>query len=80
MDKPTISAREAEILRMLSLGMNSFQIADTLFISHHTVRTHRKNILRKLRVGSSLLAVRLFLQKEIIVQELPSDVHVVQAA
>jgi DNA-binding CsgD family transcriptional regulator len=80
MEKPTISAREAEILTMLSLGLNSFQIADRLFISHHTVRTHRKNILRKLRVSSSLLAIRLYLQNEIIIQDAPMEFNPLQAA
>jgi len=68
MGKPTITFREAEILKMISQGFNSFQIADSLFISHHTVRTHRKNILRKLRVNNSLNAIRLFLQKEVEIQ------------
>lgn len=68
MEKPFISTREAEILEKLCLGMNSNQIADSLFISEHTVRTHRKNILRKLGVSSSLLAIRMYLEGRIFVQ------------
>jgi DNA-binding CsgD family transcriptional regulator len=41
------SAREREIIRLLLKGNNSRLIADQLFISHETVRTHRKNILKK---------------------------------
>jgi DNA-binding CsgD family transcriptional regulator len=39
--------REVEIIRLLSDGLTSSKIADQLFIAHHTVTTHRKNILRK---------------------------------
>ena len=39
-----LSPRETTILRLVSLGLNNRQIADQLFISSHTVMTHRKNI------------------------------------
>jgi len=39
--------REVEVLRLISEGLTSSEIADKLFISVHTVKTHRKNILRK---------------------------------
>ncbi|MBP7240327.1 MAG: helix-turn-helix transcriptional regulator [Saprospiraceae bacterium] len=42
-----LSDREFEILRLIEKGSSSEQIADYLFISLHTVNTHRKNILRK---------------------------------
>jgi DNA-binding CsgD family transcriptional regulator len=42
-----LSDREFEIIRLIEKGCNSEQIADQLFISLHTVNTHRKNILRK---------------------------------
>ena len=45
---PILSKREAEILKLLSEGFSSRQIADKLVISYFTVRTHRKNILEKL--------------------------------
>lgn len=41
------SEREKEIIRLLISGMNSRQIAEKLYISYETVRTHRKNILRR---------------------------------
>lgn len=74
MEKPFISTREAEILEKLCLGMNSIEIANSLFISEHTVRTHRKNILRKLGVSSSLLAIRMYLEGNIFVR--PSSMQV----
>jgi DNA-binding CsgD family transcriptional regulator len=41
------SVREREILRLMVEGKTSRQIADQLFLSLHTVNTHRKNILAK---------------------------------
>lgn len=42
-----LSERESQVLSLISQGFTSAQIADKLFISQHTVNTHRKNILRK---------------------------------
>jgi hypothetical protein len=39
--------RELEIIRMVQNGLESEQIAEKLFLSKHTVNTHRKNILEK---------------------------------
>lgn len=51
LQKPSV--RELEIIRYLAEGMNSKEIAKRLFISEHTVRTHRRNMLKKLGLGSS---------------------------
>ncbi len=47
-----LSAREAQILELLSKNMSAEQIASTLFISTNTVRTHTHNIYAKLDVHS----------------------------
>jgi DNA-binding CsgD family transcriptional regulator len=44
---PAFSGRELEIIRLIEKGMSSKQIADKLFISVHTVNTHRRNILQQ---------------------------------
>ena len=41
------SDREFEIIKLVQQGFDSEQIADKLFLSKHTVHTHRKNILDK---------------------------------
>jgi DNA-binding CsgD family transcriptional regulator len=41
------SKREFEIIKLISEGLNSVQIADRLFLSVHTVDTHRRNIHKK---------------------------------
>jgi DNA-binding NarL/FixJ family response regulator len=45
-----LSAREAEVLALVSKGASNREIGGTLFISENTVRTHLKNILEKLHV------------------------------
>lgn len=52
-----LSKREIELLRLLVLGKSYKMIADELFISIETVRTHIKNIYKKLRVNSGTEAV-----------------------
>lgn len=42
-----LSIREIEVLGLIMLGFTNQQIADKLFISFETVRSHRKNILEK---------------------------------
>lgn len=76
MEKPNISQREAEILKMISQGLNSQQIADGLFISRHTVNTHRKNILKKLQVNSTTRAIVLFMQQQIDVQQVATEMRI----
>ena len=39
--------REFEIIKLIKDGHDSEQISDMLFLSRHTVNTHRKNILNK---------------------------------
>ncbi|WP_346838751.1 helix-turn-helix transcriptional regulator [Microbulbifer sp. SAOS-129_SWC] len=41
------SARELEVVRLIAAGATSAEIAEQLSISFHTVKNHRKNILRK---------------------------------
>jgi DNA-binding CsgD family transcriptional regulator len=46
-DKPMLSERELDVLRLVVKGLSNKEIADKLFISTHTVITHRKNITQK---------------------------------
>jgi DNA-binding NarL/FixJ family response regulator len=39
--------REVEILRLIGKGKNNMEIADHLYITVHTVKTHRRNMLRR---------------------------------
>jgi DNA-binding NarL/FixJ family response regulator len=57
-----ISEREMEIIRFIAEGYSNKEVADKLFLSTHTVTTHRKNIMNKLGVNNTaglvLFAVR----------------------
>ncbi len=53
-----LSRREKEILRYLAEEYTAKEIADTLFISTHTVHTHKKNLISKLQVKNSAGLVR----------------------
>jgi len=41
------SKREFEIIKLISCGHDSMKIAEALFLSKHTVNTHRRNLLKK---------------------------------
>ena len=57
-DLPQLSKREKEILKLISDGLISKQIADKLFISTNTVNTHRQRIIEKLDVSSTAGAIQ----------------------
>ena len=48
-----LSGREKEIVTCVVRGMTNKEIADLLYLSTHTVITHRRNIARKLQIHSS---------------------------
>ncbi|MGK7390174.1 MAG: LuxR C-terminal-related transcriptional regulator [Candidatus Cyclobacteriaceae bacterium M2_1C_046] len=53
--EPTVlSPRELEVLKLIATGNTTQKIADKLHISIHTVNSHRKNILRKLKINSPI--------------------------
>lgn len=52
-EKDTLSQREKEIISLVVRGMTNQEIADKLFLSIHTVITHRRNIARKLEIHSA---------------------------
>ena len=49
-----LTGRETEIAQLIIKGKTTSEIAETLFLSPHTVHTHRKNIFKKLEVHSPL--------------------------
>lgn len=51
-EQETLSQREKEIITCVVKGMTNKAIADKLYLSIHTVITHRRNIARKLQIHS----------------------------
>lgn len=52
-DPISLSERELEIIKLIAEGLTNNQIAEQLFLSAHTVNTHRKNIMGKLGVKNT---------------------------
>lgn len=49
----SLSNREIEIIRCIAEGKTNKEIAEDLFLSTHTVMTHRKNIMNKLGINNT---------------------------
>ena len=56
-DIPELTKRELQILQLLAAGEKSATIADKLFISPLTVKTHRATLLQKFRTGTLVVAI-----------------------
>lgn len=52
-ERENLSSREKEIISYVVKGYTNQEIADKLFLSIHTVMTHRRNIARKLQIHSA---------------------------
>ena len=50
----SLTGREHEILKMIAQQFSTKEIADTLFLSESTVDTHRRNLMKKLKVNNSV--------------------------
>ena len=56
-DRPTLTARETEVLRLLAEGRTAARIGDELHLSEATVKTHLNNLYEKLGVSDRAAAV-----------------------
>ncbi|UNO50737.1 response regulator transcription factor [Alicyclobacillus acidoterrestris] len=52
-----LTARELEVLNLLVTGLGNKELAQTLFISEHTVKNHLTNIFQKLGVNDRAQAI-----------------------
>lgn len=57
-----LSPREREVLHLVALGLSNRAIADRLFISEATVKTHVHNISRKVKISNRTSLALFFLQ------------------
>ena len=70
-EQSTLSAREKEIITCVVRGLTNKEIAQTLFLSTHTVISHRRNIARKLEIHSTAgLTVYAIMNKLIEIDEI----------
>lgn len=61
-----LSEREREVIKLVAEGFTTKEIAEKLFISDHTVNTHRKNIMHKLGLKNTA-GIVIYAVKENIV-------------
>jgi DNA-binding CsgD family transcriptional regulator len=57
-----LSIREIEVLGLIMQGLTNQEIADKLFISYETVRSHRKNILAKTHAKNTAALINYYHQ------------------
>ncbi|MEW2159629.1 response regulator transcription factor [Streptomyces sp. NPDC007189] len=70
----SLTPREREVLRCMVAGLGRKAVAERLFLSPHTVRTHMQNVLGKLGVHSTLAAVALARRAGVGPADLTGDV------
>lgn len=64
-----LSLRETEIIKLTAKGWTAKTIAGHLFLSTHTVYTHKKNIMKKLKINSSSEMIVYAIQNSLITKE-----------
>lgn len=57
-DRPHLTERETEVLKMVATGMSYKQVAERLVLSHRTVQNHVQNTLRKLQLHNRVELTR----------------------
>ena len=63
---PRLTAREVDVLKLLAWARTNREIADALFISEHTVKSHVANILEKLQLHSRLEAAMYAVREKLV--------------
>lgn len=60
--KDELTPREVDIAKLVVEGKSNNEISSSLFISKHTVKTHRKNINLKLNIHNATELILLAIQ------------------
>lgn len=68
-DGISLSSREIEIIKLIAEGLTNKEIADKLFLSAHTINTHRKNLMQKLGIKNTAGIVIYAFKENLIVAE-----------
>jgi two-component system response regulator NreC len=65
-DYDGLSTREREVLALIAEGLTTSQIADRLYLSPHTVQTHRDHVMTKLDLHSRVALTKYAIRKGLI--------------
>jgi DNA-binding CsgD family transcriptional regulator len=63
---PHVTAREIDVLLLIAQGLSNGEIAERLFVSPETVKTHVKTVLEKLHARTRAHAVAVALRRGLI--------------
>jgi len=63
---PVLSSREKEVLQLIADGFTNPQIAEKLFLSLHTVDSHRKNLLTKFGVNNTASLIKSAAKNDLV--------------
>lgn len=64
----SLTAREKEIVSLVAKGLSNKEISEKLYVSELTVKTHLKNIFKKLNVSSRTQAILVAINKGLIAE------------
>lgn len=70
---PNLSPREREIMHLMAEGGTAQDVGDELGVSVETVRTHVRNVIRKLQARNRVHAIAMALQRGDITLEQPGE-------
>ncbi len=65
-DEAELSPREAEVLQLVAQGAPNKEIADSLFISENTVKTHLRSIMEKLHLANRSQAAAYAIERGLV--------------
>jgi len=75
-----ISKREYEVLQLISKGHSNKEIAEQLFLTESTIKTHVSNLLVKLNAKRRTQAIEIAKQHQIIYNSLLLDFSTIKLA
>ncbi len=61
-----LSQRELEVIKLVAKGYTTKEIAGALYLSNHTIATHRKNIFKKIGINNATELVRYAMRNGIV--------------
>ncbi|MCL2246680.1 MAG: response regulator transcription factor [Lentimicrobiaceae bacterium] len=59
-----LTAREKDILHYIAKGFNNKEMADKMFLSIHTIKTYRKNLIQKVGAKNSMILVKMAIENQ----------------
>jgi len=65
-DASVLTDREIEIVKLIADGLSNKEIAEHLFISVRTVETHRKNLMKKIKVKNTAEIIKFAIHYELV--------------